>query len=293
VVPSHGCTVRVLEPQPGARVQSGQVVRVVVQVSVVADTARGFPKEGFPKEQKELSDGEALPAGRTLVLSQDGHPGQTMGRTVGHIGDLRSLPDGVHSLRAWLADSSGCRRSADDATHFFVGSPGDGCGVVSWDGTDVSADREHTPYREAKKRGGVLEQSCAGHVSDAVAGARAGQAGFASAPHESLQPHQPSLTFILPDSRGLTGVCHPPPPVCVCARVDVLDCVNTRKHIHKNTNARARAHTHTHTHRHPTIMEVRNRTSARILLLFQDAAALGRSDESTFYPASPLDLWYA
>ena len=227
---------RILGPQPGARVRSGRVVRVVVRVSVVADGAGG---EGFPEE---LHDGEALPAGWTLVLSQDGQPEQTVGRAVGHIGDLRGLLDGVHSLRAWLADEAGRRQSADAATHFFVGSPrpgvsimfpapgsfvtdnpitvlfsaeefevpGDGFVVVSLDGVDMCAAREHALYHCD------LRQVPAGNHSVAVTLLRERAAAVegvgAGFPDELVAARQ-SVEFTV--RRPEVAIVYPPPGAMV------------------------------------------------------------------------------
>jgi hypothetical protein len=109
--------VRILGPAPGARVRSGRAVSVVVRVSTLRSDADG---ERFPEA---VSAGDDLPPGWVLVVSQDTEPAQTVGRKVGHIGDFRGLPDGVHSLNAWLADNDGNRKTAEAAVHFFVGSP--------------------------------------------------------------------------------------------------------------------------------------------------------------------------
>lgn len=68
--------VRILGPQPGARVRSGRVVSVVIRVSALGHQVDG---ESFPQE---LHDGEEFPPGWVLVLSQDGQPPQTVGRKV-------------------------------------------------------------------------------------------------------------------------------------------------------------------------------------------------------------------
>lgn len=97
--------------------RSGRAVSVVVRVSTLRSDV---DSEHF---LKAVSAGDELPPGWVLVVAQDAEPAQTVGRKVGHIGDFRGLPDGVHSLRAWLADKDGNRKTADAAAHFVVGSP--------------------------------------------------------------------------------------------------------------------------------------------------------------------------
>jgi len=224
------CAVRILGPQPGARVRSGRVIPVVVRVSTVADDAGG---EDFPEE---LRDGEALPVGWTLVLSQDGQPEQTAGRNVGYIGDLRGLADGVHSLRAWLADAAGRRQSADAATHFFVGSPrpavsimfpapgafvtdnpitvmfsaeefevpGDGFVVVSLDGADLCAAREqalfHCDLREVPEGNHSVAVTLFREIAD---GARRGEEVVAARHSVKFTVRRPAVAIVYPPPAAL------------------------------------------------------------------------------------------
>ena len=89
----RGLSVRILGPQPGATVRSGRAIGVIIQVSSLRKIIDG------ERVMDEIQDGEHLPPGWVLGMSHDGNKEQTVGRKVGHIGEIRELRDGVHSLR--------------------------------------------------------------------------------------------------------------------------------------------------------------------------------------------------